>query len=65
MNGLDFILAFLSVICFGIAFFIASKPVARAKENGLYSQQWQDLEQQKNGRAKQEEIFTALHDETQ
>lgn len=65
MNGLDFILAFLSVACFGAAFFIASKPVARAKESGLHSQQWQELEKHKNGRAKPDEVLTALHDETQ
>ena len=65
MNGLDIILALLSIVCFGVAFFIASPPVSRLKDTGVNAKDWRSLVKSQNGMTKPDEIMTAMHDETQ
>jgi hypothetical protein len=65
MNGLDIVFALLSIACFGAAFFIASRPMVRTKDNGVTSKDWRTLVKHQNGIEKPTEILTVMHDETQ
>lgn len=57
MTGLDILLTIMSVICFGFAFLIASKPIAKAKSK---PNSW-SIERDKT----EVEIFTSVSEETQ
>lgn len=59
MTGLDVLLTILSVLCFAIAFVIASRPVAKTK---LKHREW-NIENEENKPTV--EIFTTVSEETQ
>ena len=61
MNGLDIVLAFLSVICFGAAFFIASRPISKAKSTN-HQPTWDVV----NSRTEQTiDVLSPYNEETQ
>ncbi|HNR18382.1 MAG TPA: hypothetical protein PKN75_01750 [Bacteroidia bacterium] len=59
MTGLDILLTIMSVVCFGIAFLIASKPIAKAKEK---PRSWSV---KNSGHDSNIEIFSSVGEETQ
>ena len=61
MNGLDIVLAFLSIICFGAAFFIASRPISKASKSPVQPS-WHTIE---GGTTQPAEAFSSYSEETQ